>query len=158
MNRTGILVLWLGLGFAVVPASAEPPGKTLSEISASAKQAYDAALKELGSRGAKARASAEAGDAAKWTPVNEAYAKQLAEIVGICERNVVALTRDATDLESTGAKPSVTAFTQYADVAGSMETARLQMIAFGNLLGRIPAADRATVLKALAPKYFVGKP
>jgi hypothetical protein len=38
-----------------------------------------------------------------------------------------------------------------------MQTVRLQMIAFGHLVERIPTSDRTTVLKALAPKYFVGE-
>ena len=157
MFRTRVLALCLGLGFALASASAGPTGKTFAEISASAKQTYDAARKELAARGAGAKAAAGAGDVAKWSPLNEAYAKQLSEIIGICERNVVALTHDATDLETEGTKQIAQSFMQYAEVAGSMQTVRLQMIAFGHLVEHIPTSDRATVLKALAPKYFDGE-
>ena len=157
MARTRLLALFLGLGLAVTSASAAPTGKTFAEISASAKQTYDVARKELAARGTKAKAAAGAGDAAKWNPLNDAYAKQLSELVGICERNVVALTHDSTDLEAVGAKQISQSFNQYAEVAGSMETVRLQMIAFGNLVERIPTLDHAAILKALAPKYFVGE-
>jgi hypothetical protein len=158
MIRLRVPALCLGLGLALASASAAPAGKTFAEIAASAKQAYDAARAELAARGAKARAAAEVGDAAKWSPLNEAYVKQLSEMVGICERNVVALTHDATDLDVTGSKPIAQASTQYAEMAGSMETVRLEMIAFGNLVERVQTMDRTASLKALAPKYFVGKP
>lgn len=151
------LVLCLGWGLAMSAAWAEPPGKTVSETSTAAKQAYEEALKELGARGAKAKAAAEAGDAAKWSPINAEYAQQLSTVVAICERNVVGLTHDATDVERSDAKAIVQACTKYAEAAGSMETARLQMLSFGHLVGRLPLQDRATILKALAAKYFIGK-
>ena len=157
MVRIRTLALGLGLWLSVTPISAGPAGKTFAEFATSGKQAYDAARKELATRGAKAKEAALASDAAKWNPLNEAYATQLSEIIGICEHNIVALTHDATDLADTGTKQISQSFNQYAEVAGSMQTVRLQMIAFGNLVERLPALDRSAILKALAPKYFVGE-
>ena len=160
MIRTRRLALCLGLGFATMSttsATGAPPSKTFVEIATTAKESYDAGRHELSIRGVKARGAAEAGDVTKWVPLNDGYAKQLAEIVGVCGRNVAALTRDASDLASIEAKQISRSFTQYAEVAGSMETQRLEMIAFGNLVERIPTMDRAALLKALAPKYFVEK-
>ncbi len=152
-----ILALGLVLAFAFTPASAEPTGRTFAEIAASAKQGYDAARAEMAARGAKAKAAALAGDFAKWGPLNEAYAKQMAVIIALCERDVVALSHEATDYADVGAKQIVDAFTPYAEVAGNLATVRLQMIAFGHLLSHVAPADRGVTLKALGAKYFVGE-
>lgn len=157
MIRTRLLALCFVLGSAASSASGTPPGPTFAEVSTMAKEAYDAGRHELSIRGVKARDAAVAGEVAKWGPLNDGYAKQLAEIVGVCGRNVAALTRDASDLAATDAKQISRSFTQYAEIAGSMETQRLELIAFGNLVERIPTMDRAALLKALAPKYFVAK-
>ena len=152
-----ILALGLVLAFAFTPASAEPAGKTFAEIATSAKQAYDTARAEMAARGAKAKAAALAGDFAKWGPLNEAYAKQMAVIIALCETHVLALSRDATDYADVTGKQIVQAFTPYAEVAGNLATIRLQMLGFAHLLSHVPAADRAPTLKALAAKYFTGE-
>jgi hypothetical protein len=157
MLRTRLFALCLGIGCVTTSATGKPPGPTFAEVSTIAKEAYDAGRHELSIRGVKARDAAAAGEVAKWMPLNDGYAKQLAEIVGVCGRNVAALTRDASDLAATDAKQISRSFTQYAEIAGSMETQRLELIAFGNLVERIPTMDRASLLKALAAKYFVEK-
>ena len=134
-----------------------PDEGSFADVVNSAKTSYDAARTDLMALGKKAKAAATAGDYAAWKPANDAYVKQVGAMTALCEKNVLAVTGQPTDLSRIDNKALTTAFSQYVDIAGSMTKARLQLLAYATLAARFADADRATLVKALASQYLAGE-